>query len=371
MNTEFKPLCTGVIGAGAISDAYLKNLTGIFSNLIQVKCIAANHIESAQKKAEQYQLQACTVEDLLKDEEIRLVIILTPVQTHYSLISRCLKANKHVYTEKTITLTKEEAIHLKQMAEERDLCLGSAPDTFLGSSIQTAYKAVQEGLIGDIHSFSIAINRNNDILTSMFPFLRVPGAGILRDYVVYYLTALCTLLGPVDSVSAQLRAPYTKRTCILPQSPDFGKEIETPNESILAATVQMKNGIIGTLHDDSESAMMYPSVFNIYGSKGVLVLGNPNNFGDPVFFCKALPDSFTEPQKLEELTPVNTYSDNMRGLGAAEMSLAIQAKEKHRASADLAIHVLDVIEAIELSSTTRKFEDIASDFEASPLFKSL
>ena len=135
MRTELKPLCTGVIGTGAISDAYLKNLTGIFSDLIRVKCIAANHIESAQKKAEQYLLQACTVADLLKDEEIRLVIILTPVQTHYSLIEKCLQANKHVYTEKTITLTKEEALHLKQMAEERNLYLGAAPDTFLGSSV--------------------------------------------------------------------------------------------------------------------------------------------------------------------------------------------------------------------------------------------
>ena len=116
---------------------------------------------------------------------------------------------------------------------------------------------------------------------------------------------------------------------------------------------------------------MYPSVFNLYGSKGVLVLGNPNNFGDPVYFCKALPESFSEPQKPEELPFVNSYADNMRGLGAAEMSLAIQNREKHRASADLAIHVLDVIEAIECSSTTGRFETVRSDFESSPLLKSL
>ena len=360
----------GMIGAGAISDIYITNIQTKFKYL-ELVAISANHLENAEKKAEKYSLTACTTEELLRREDIEIVVVLTPVATHYALIKQALNANKHVYTEKTICETTKQAEELLKLAEEKKLVLGCAPDTFLGSSVQTALKAVQEGLIGDIHSFNIAINRNNDILTSMFPFLRIPGAGILRDYVVYYLTALCTLLGPVESVAAQLRAPYKKRTCILPQSPDFGKEIDTPNESILAATVQMKNGIIGTLHDDSESAMMYPSVFNLYGSKGVLVLGNPNNFGDPVYFCKALPESFSEPQKPEELPFVNSYADNMRGLGAAEMSLAIQNREKHCASADLAIHVLDVIEAIECSSTTGRFETVRSDFESSPLLKSL
>lgn len=358
MTESIRPVVTGVIGAGVISGAYLSNLTGRFSDAVQVKCISANHIENAAKKAEEYGLKACTTEQMLNDPEIEMVIILTPVGSHYELIRSALRAGKHVYTEKTITVNSEEAESLNALAEEKGLYLGSAPDTFLGSCFETAKKALQDGLCGDIHSFSISVTRNNDLLTSMFPFLRQPGAGILRDYVVYYLTALCELLGEVDSVSACLKAPYQTRTCILPQSPEFGTEISTPNESILAAVLRMKNGVIGTIHDDSETYVLDRADFVICGRQGILYAGNPNNFGDPVRFHTAMPKDFTAPEPPQVLEPVNAYAENCRGLGARDMAYAIRTGGKHRASASLALHVLKIIEAIERSSISGKFEKV-------------
>ncbi len=187
----------GVIGAGAISDIYLKNMMNEFDQL-KVIAIAAHHIENARKKADEYGLEACTVEELLANPQIEMVVNLTPVGVHYDLIKAALLAGKHVYTEKTITDGVEKAKELFELAEDKKLYLGAAPDTFLGAAWQTARVAIDEGMLGEIHSFAISANRNNDMLLSLFASLRQPGAGILFDYGVYYITALVSLLGPVS-----------------------------------------------------------------------------------------------------------------------------------------------------------------------------
>ena len=202
-----KKMRVGVIGAGAISDIYLKNMTGRFSDKLEVVCIAANHIENAQKKAAQYGLRACTTEELCAAPDVDMAVILTPVGTHAGLIRQALEAGKHVYTEKTLTDNLKEAAELVRLADEKGLCLASAPDTFLGSALQTARKAIDDGMLGEIHSFVISANRNNSILLSMFSFLRQPGAGILYDYAVYYLTALVSLLGPIARVGGVIGKP--------------------------------------------------------------------------------------------------------------------------------------------------------------------
>ena len=127
----------GVIGAGMISDVYLTNMINRFDNL-SVKAVAARHRESAAKKAEQYGIEACTVDELLTDPEIEMVVVLTPVQNHYDMIKQALEHEKHVYTEKTLAMNPEQAAELLKLAEEKHLRLGSAPDTFLEAAWQTA-----------------------------------------------------------------------------------------------------------------------------------------------------------------------------------------------------------------------------------------
>ena len=152
----------GVIGAGAISDIYLQNMIHRFDQL-EVVSVAAKHRENARKKAAQYGLEDCTVEEMLADPRIEMVVILTPVGTHYDLIKAALLAGKHVYTEKTITDDLAQAEELLALSEEKQLYLGSAPDTFLGAAWQTAKAVIDEGRLGEIHSFAITANRNNDI----------------------------------------------------------------------------------------------------------------------------------------------------------------------------------------------------------------
>lgn len=169
---------------GAISDIYLTNMIHNFENL-EVAACCAGHLEHAKKKAEQYGIKGCTYEEILADPSIEMVVILTPAPTHEGLIRQALEAGKHVYTEKTMTLAPETAAKLIELAEEKHLYLGSAPDTFLGSALQTARKAIDDGLIGEVTSFEACANRDLDLLASIFRFLRMPGGGICYDFGVY------------------------------------------------------------------------------------------------------------------------------------------------------------------------------------------
>ena len=160
---------------------------------------------------------------MLKDPEIDLVLCLTPTCVHYDIIRQALIAGKHVYTEKTMTDDPSTAHELAALAREKGLYLSSAPDTFLGASLQTARQAIDSGMIGQITSFSAAATRCNDHMLSFYSFLRMPGGGVLYDYAVYYLTALVSLLGPVEQVASIVRAPWLKHINRDPNSPLYGQ----------------------------------------------------------------------------------------------------------------------------------------------------
>lgn len=348
----------GVIGAGAISDIYLKNMINEFDQL-EVVAIAAKHLENAKKKAKEYGIKACTVEELLADSEIEMVVNLTPVGAHYELIKAALLAGKHVYTEKTITDDLGKAKELLELADEKNLYLGVAPDTFLGAAWQTARKAIDEGMLGEIHSFAISANRNNDLLLSLFAFLREPGAGILYDYCVYYMTALVSLLGPVARVGGIIGRPYPTHKNILPTSPDFGKIMDTPNESQVSAVIQLENGICGTLHIDADSNSEDEAYFTIYGTKGILYLTDPNQFGGIVKFLSNVMDP-REPVQMTELPNLFKYGDNARGIGPAEMADAIHEGRRNRTAKEMAYHVLEVLTGILQGGEKGAFIDIIS-----------
>ena len=349
----------GVIGAGAISDIYLQNMTTVFSDRLEVTRISAGHIESARKKADQYGLQACTTEEMLASD-VEMVVILTPVGAHGRLIRQALEAGKHVYTEKTLTDDLAEAADLLRLAGEKNLYLASAPDTFLGSALQTARKAVDSGMLGEIHSFTISANRNNDILLSLFSFLRQPGAGILYDYGVYYLTALVSLLGPAARAGGVIGRPYPTHVNILPQSPDFGKTMDTPNESQVSAIIQLRSGVTGTFHMDADSVMQDQAYFAIYGTKGILYLSDPNQFGGDIRFLPDMDFEKRQPREETLLTPFPRYQENSRGLGPWDLAGAIREGRPCRASGEMAYHVMEILTAILESGADGALREIRS-----------
>ena len=353
-----KKVCVGVVGAGAISDIYLKNMIHRFENLY-VKSICAAHLESAQKKAQEYGIQAVTMEEMFDDPEIRMIVNLTPAHVHYSVIRAALEHGKHVYTEKTLTDDINKSAELVRLAKEKGLYLGSAPDTFMGSALQTARSAIDSGMLGEIHSFAVSANRNNDILLSVFDFLRKPGGGIVCDYAVYYVTALVSLLGPVARVGSIVGYPYPTHVNCVPGTPLYGQTMDTPNESQVNAVLQFENGVTGTFHIDADSVMEDQAYFTIYGTKGILMLTDPNQFGGQVRFLPNIPNP-ADRQEPSVLQSVNEYSDNSRGIGPSDLADTILNGTPLRPSAEMAYHVHEVLNAMLEGDTSGKFTDIRS-----------
>ncbi len=341
---ELKPVTVGVVGAGAISDIYLTNMTSRFP-ILNVKSICAGHMENARRKGDKYGIEACTLEQMLDDPEIELIVNLTPAHTHYSIIRRALAAGKHVYTEKTMTDSPETAQELIAIAKNKGLLLASAPDTFLGAAWQTARKAIDDGLIGQVTSFAMVANRDATMMDSINAFRNQPGGGACYNYAVYYITCLVSLLGPVAKVASLCEVPFPRRVNIFPQSPNFGKEMDTPNESQVYSLLKLRSGVIGTFHLNEESILADQAYFAIFGTKGVLYLTDPNCFGGDVRF---LPNSydFQNPPTAQVLPCCFDYSGNSRGVGPADVAQSIRTGSPVRPNARMAAHVMEVLTAM-------------------------
>ena len=353
-------VCVGVVGAGIISDIYLKNMTRKFQNL-RVKSLGARHLEKVREKAARYCLNTCSVDEIMADPEIEMIVNLTPVGSHEEIIRKALMAGKHVYTEKTITDCFDTARELCKIADQNGLFLGSAPDTFLGSSLQSARRAIDQGILGDITGFSATVNRNNDMLLSIFPIGRQPGAGICMDFGVYYITALVSLLGPVAETAAFIRAPYPRHQNINPDSPEYGQWFDSPNESEVSAILRMRNGITGSIHLNGDSNLKEQANFVILGTKGMLYLTDPNQFGGTVWFRPNIMD-FSAPDELEDLWPGNSFRENERGLGASEMADAIlKGNPGFRTSKELGLHVLEVLHSLLNSGKEQMFQKMTTN----------
>ena len=359
-----KSIRTAVIGCGMISEIYLKNMTHLFRNLEIVACCDIDPAR-AKVRADSFGIESRTLEQILEDPSIQMVVILTPVPTHYSLIRRALEAGKHVYTEKTIAVSTEEALQLCALAEEKGLYLGAAPDTFLGSALQKARALIDEGALGNITSFNICANRDLNFFTSHYRFLRLPGGGICYDYGVYYLTALVSLLGPTATVSAMVDNLHPVRTDCNPASPDFGKSFAYENESRVTALLQTESGIPGTFTLNGESIHEDLAVFTLYGTKAVLKLANPNRFGGDLSLI------WYEGKEQKTATVENDlpYGQNSRGIGPSEMASAILSGCQNRASKELACHVLDIINTMMESSQKRCFLTVQTTCTRPPMMR--
>ena len=210
-----------------------------------------------------------------------------------------------------------------------------------------------------MNSFAISGNRNNDILLSALAYLREPGSGIVYDYAVYYVTALVSLFGPAARVGSSIRTPYPTHINCLPQSPEFGQVMDTPNESQINAVIQMENGITGTLHIDADNIFSDQAWFMVYGTKGILMLTNPDHFDGQVKYIRQSsdPSSDAEPIVLWNFTP---YTDNSRGVGVSDMADALAEHRACRAGSKMAFHVQEVLSAILKGGSAGCFTDIDS-----------
>jgi len=353
-----RKVVAGVIGTGQISGIYLKNLTETFEGIIEVKAVADRMPELAAIRAEQYNIpNVWSVEQLLADPEIEIVLNLTAPDAHASLNLMALRAGKHVYTEKPFALTRKDADEVLALAEEKGLLVGCAPDTFLGGGLQTCRKLIDDGWIGTPYSANGTIVMGN-AWGGMHPnfrnFLKLGGDPVL-DMAPYYLTALVFLLGPVSRVTGTARQLHSEFTVLNPKSPSYGEKAAIEAPTNVSAVLEFASGAVGSLQAAKESFGYFPRL-EIFGTEGNLTLPDPNMFGGRIAI--EFPNGETK-----EFPVSHGFTEDSRGIGLADMAYAIRRGRPHRASGRLARHVLDISLGIFESSREGRHVAIASSAE--------
>ncbi|RKP53398.1 Gfo/Idh/MocA family protein [Pararobbsia silviterrae] len=343
----------GIIGCGNISDAYFKGAAN--SQLIQVKACADLRPEAAKAKAELYGVQALSVEALLADPEIEIVVNLTVPAAHAPVSMQILNAGKHVYLEKPLSAQLAAAREVIALANTKGLRVGCAPDTFFGASHQAARRAIDEGRIGRAVGGTVAVLSHGMEHWHPNPeFFFKRGGGPILDLGPYYITQLVNMLGPVTRVSGITTIGNPVR--VVTSEPLKGTKIEVEVPTTVNGLLEFANGANLTLSASWDVWRHQRAPIEVYGTEGSLLVPDPNFFGGTPMISerdgewKAL-DISAHPFGISNRTkgngdPVADY----RIVGVLDMATAIRQGRAHRASGKLALHVLEVLEAFERSS---------------------
>lgn len=353
----------GIIGCGNISNVYFENLCNYFEITELVAC-ADLKMERAREKAEERDdsgelkypgVTAMTVDELLTDDEIEIVVNLTIPQVHFEVAEKVLDAGKHVYSEKPLTLSRQQGQALLAKATDKGLRVGNAPDTFLGEGHQTARKIIDDGWIGQpVSATAFMACQGHESWHPDPEFYYKAGGGPMFDMGPYYLTDLIFLLGDVRSVCCMTGKAFQQRIITSPKK--IGQKIDVDIPTHLAGQMKFVNGAIGTIITSFDVKLHSLPRIEIHGTTGSLSVPDPNGFGGRVKIFRQGMDCWQD-------VPLAYNSNGQRGKGVADMSCAIRTGRLHRASGKLAYHVLDLMHAFHESSDQRRFIDIESTAE--------
>ena len=350
----------GIVGVGAISGIYLKNIKEMFKE-IEVTGVYDLLSEKAEKAMEEYGVQKKyeSMEELFADKEIDIVLNLTIPFEHYKVTKAALLAGKHVYSEKPLAATLEEGKELVELAKEKNLMLGGAPDTFLGAGIQTCRKLIEDGFIGDlVGAAAFMICRGHERWHPNPEFYYKFGGGPMMDMGPYYLTAMVNLLGRVKGLTGTTRTSFPQR--VITSEPKSGTIIDVEVPTIVSGTMDFENGAMGTIFTTFDVHYDKQARFEIYGSKGTLLVPDPNTFGGPIYLLRQ------EEKEFKEMPLLFPYETNSRGLGIADMAKAIETGRSARADGMQTLHVLEIMTAFERSSNEGKYVTLETAYDEKP-----
>lgn len=354
MNEPITRTKIGIIGCGNISGIYLKS-DRTFENLQVVACADLDPAR-AQARATEYGIQAYSVEELLADPEIEIAVNLTIPAAHAEVALAALEAGKATYSEKPFALNREDGRQLLDVARTKGLRIGCAPDTFLGGGLQTCRKLVDAGVIGEpVAATAFMMSHGHESWHPSPEFYYQRGGGPMFDMGPYYLTALVSIIGPVQRVAGMTRITFPQRT--ITSQPKAGQTIDVEVPTHVAGLLEFANGAIGVIIQTFDVWGANLPRLEIYGTEGSLSLPDPNTFGGPVRVrLKGRPE-------WEDVPLTHIYIENSRGLGVADMAAAMRSGRPHRASGELAFHVLDIMQAIHEASDQGRHVALTSTCE--------
>ncbi|MEO8806680.1 MAG: Gfo/Idh/MocA family oxidoreductase [Burkholderiaceae bacterium] len=357
----------GIIGCGNISDAYFKGAAR--SSLVQVKACADLYPEAAQAKATLYGATPMSVPAMLADPEITLVVNLTVPLAHAAVSQQIVEAGKSVYSEKPLAARFVDALAVMQLAQSQGVRVGCAPDTFMGASHQACRRALDAGLIGSaVGGAAVIMGHGAESWHPNPEFFYKAGGGPVLDMGPYYVTQLVNLLGPVRRVAGLATVGNPTRT--ITSEPLKGTTIQVDVPTTVNGLLEFACGANVSL---SASWDVWKhnrvSPIEIYGTEGTLLCPDPNFFGNTPHRCgpdgtlhdvDITPHPFGIPNRGMRN---GTMQADYRMIGLVDMAVAMQQGRSHRASGALALHVLEVLEALIESSSSRRFIDLTTSCE--------
>lgn len=352
-----QPLNVGIIGCGTIVAAYLAT----FPKLKAVKLIAAADIDGARAEAVAQQhpgVRALSVAELLADDQVDVVLNLTTPVAHAEIALQAIGAGKSVYNEKPLAATTREGRAVVDAAAAASVRVGCAPDTVLGTGIQTARKAIDDGLLGTPISATATMATPGPEPWHPNPdFYYVPGGGPLLDMGPYYISALVTLLGPVASVIGA--ASHTRLTRTIGSGPRQGERIPVSTDTHVTGVLVHHSGALSTIFMSFDAVATVSARIEIHGETGSLVVPDPNRFDGDVRLK-------TLGAKEWETLPVSAgYVASSRGIGLEDLANTAKDQEP-RAGGKLAFHVLEVMQSLLVSAREGKAVAIESRCDRPP-----
>ncbi len=340
----------GIIGCGHICATYLE-LAPLFAGL-EIRGLADINPEASQRRGREFDIPVMPPAELLAADCIDIVVNLTIPDTHYPVTRQALEAGKHVYTEKPLALSLDEAEDLRRIATSRNLRIGSAPDTFLGGAHQQARSCIDDGMIGDVMSGSAHVMSHGMEHWHPDPsFFFQPGGGPVLDVGPYYLANLVQLIGPIHRVAALAGAARQERI-VTGNGPRRGETIPVRTPTDIHALLEFRSGARITFSASWDVRAHRHSSMELYGRDGSLFLPDPNFFGGELELAGRDGGIAPVPAWDHPLGIANTQHPeegplaNYRSAGLAEMALAIIEDRPHRCSLDLALHCVDAMTSI-------------------------
>jgi predicted dehydrogenase len=339
----------GIMGAGNISAAYLR-LAPLFKGL-EVRGVADIVPEAAKKRSEEFNVPAMTPDELLKNSEIDVIVNLTIPATHYQVTMDALSAGKHSYSEKPFVLTLEEGKSVRKAAEERNLQVGSAPDTFMGGAHQQVRSIVDSGKLGKIMSGTTHVmSRGMEHWHPNPSFFFQPGAGPVLDIGPYYVTDLIQLIGPVRRVTAFTGMARSERL-VTAEGPYKGTVIEVGTPTTIHGVMEFHSGAIVTIGASWDVSSHGHHNIELYGTEGTVYVPDPNFFGGDIVVAdengnKETVEAWDHPFNVINNLPGQQGRANYRTAGLADMMQAIEQGRPARCGLDVALHAVDVMTSL-------------------------
>ncbi|HVC88953.1 MAG TPA: Gfo/Idh/MocA family oxidoreductase [Gaiellaceae bacterium] len=340
----------GIIGTGDIFDRYVTGLRRFPS--LDVTWCADIDLGRARDAAERANVrQAGSPTELLSDQDVSVVVVLTPPSVHAPVVKDVLAVGKHVYVEKPLATSIEDGRALIALAASQRRLLGSAPDTFLGSACQTARAVIDSGEIGDVFGVSVVMTHNGAETRHPDPtFLFSPGGGPLLDLGPYYVTQLVNCLGPISEVTGMTRIGHRQRVVTAPNRRVDTIDVTVPTHT--SAVARFASGAIATIMMTFDVWVRSAPFIEIFGTQGQLQLPDPNTFDGGVTI--RLNDDNQWRYVAPVIPPLAAHTRKeqlLRGIGVADLAASIDTR-RPRTDAAVALHVLEVLSAVQRSSDT-------------------